>query len=201
VRGRGRLPGDAELEALRRVAGEGAGHVFKKVGRAAAIEIAIARDEADLPAVGARQAAGLEELPLLPGIRQPVAVGISAQVEVEADAFAAVAGAQRAADLDGVELAAVHLDREGEHSLGGHGGVGVDPGAGAVLVDADGELVVAAGGHLGRDGRAGDFDIVAQQHDDGAFYREGGADLIADDAMKRVMGRRWEGSERDASQS
>jgi hypothetical protein len=69
-------------------------------------------------------------------------IGIGAEGEIEADAFAAVAGAEGAGDFDGVKALAVHLDVERVDAVGGDGFVGVGAGRGARLVDADIELVV-----------------------------------------------------------
>jgi hypothetical protein len=127
-----------QFEAFGGIAGEGAGDVFEKVARAVAVEIAVFGDEVDVPAGRAGAAAGLVEDPLLPGIGEAVVVGIGAEGEIEADAFAAVAGAEGAARLrSGRNVLAVHLDDERVDALRGHGLGRVDARAGVLLVDPD----------------------------------------------------------------
>jgi len=63
--GRLRLAGDLQLETLGGVARESAGEIFVVVADAIAVEVAVLRDQVDVPAGTARHAAGLIEHPLL----------------------------------------------------------------------------------------------------------------------------------------
>lgn len=121
-------------------------------------------------------------------------VGIGAEGEIEADAFAAVAGAEGAGDFDGIEFLAVHLDDERVEALRRNGAFDVETrGVGAAGVDADVELVVEIARRLAEDAGAGDFDVVAEENQIGALGGEGRADLVADEAVDGVE-RRGEGT-------
>ena len=179
----------------RSVAGEGAGDVFLPVGQTVVVEIAVACEEVDVPAGRAGATAGLVELPLLPHIGEAVVVGVGAEGEIEADAFPAVAGAEGAGDFDGKETLAVQIDDEGVDALRGDRLGGVGARGRAVLVEADLQLVVGVVAEIGEDGGAADLDVVFEEEDFRAVDAEGGADLVADEAVDRVVGRGRVGGE------
>ena len=76
---RGRLVGEAKLEALRRITPEGAGNVFEEIADAVAVEVAVPGDEVDVPAGLAGAAARLIEDPLLPRVGKAVVIGVDAE--------------------------------------------------------------------------------------------------------------------------
>jgi hypothetical protein len=117
------LPGadDLESEIVGGVGGVGAGDVFPPVGDTVAVEVAVARDEREIPAVGAgRDAAGVE-LALFPGVGNAVAVGVDAEGEIEAHAFARIAHGVGRRHLDWVVDDVVEDDAEGKGRAGGVG--------------------------------------------------------------------------------
>src|SRR5690606_1228861 len=75
--------GDLQREVVGGVGGDGAGDVFLPVGDAVAVEVVVAVDEGEVPAVCIGHDGAGVELALFPGVGDAVAVGVDAECKVQ----------------------------------------------------------------------------------------------------------------------
>ena len=197
---RGRLVGEPEFEALRGVSGKGTGDVFEEVTDPIAVEIAVFRDEVDIPFGSPHAPTGLIQHPLLPRIGQPIAVCIDPEVQVEPHPLAAGPGTERAADFDRVQILAVDYHQQRVHALRLQGARRINPGAGVPLVDTNLQLIIRIHAQVGINRGAADFLTVAQEDNFRAIDAQRGAHLIADDSKEGVVGRGRVGLEARSSE-